>query len=888
MDPPVLYDNVFLENSALYGANTATEGASLVLGDSEGSLLRVMSSVDYHITSYTDDFSLLVSLQDYYGNKVTKGTSLLRVSLVDEFTSCASDAYLSGSTYENIVEGVANFSNFQIHCSPYGVVGIKAEYVDTATTVESVTFTAKFRGCWIGEKYENGECIECPNGYYSLVENATDCLPCPDNAKECYGKTIVVEEGYWRISSLDDNIMTCPLISSSCKQGDYSGQDSCNAGYEGPLCGVCSANYYLDSFTHSCKSCSDSSITVVGAVLIALAGVAVIILFFTLAWPYIVSKISKFTGIGMMWSDTVTETFKKKWIENTRKSKLVQNKFKLITSLYQILSTLPTVLSLVFPSSYYKLLNTFTIINLTFINDLGLHCFVSKFDYVDFLQFTTVFPMLVAALIFIMYCVHRKSVEVSSALPIKYNAMAVSELNKKLVIVRSTYMFVFIVFTYLTLPGISISIFQMLNPCTDVDPNNVEPGYDKYLTVDLTISCDSHRYRNGVVWAYLMIIVYPVGLPLFYFYLLHSFKDVIYNRRNYSADNQNVSKIIRQVGADVFHTKRRNLASLNFLYSSYKPKYWYFEVVDTYRRIFFTGGLTLLAPLGSQVQLMIGILLASATIFVYQTINPYESKELGYSAVICLWQVVIVLSIAILIQLEANISRAAITAVLLFSILSILVYEIGTSLYKLKKKQDKKRLNIRVKGANQRPARDTLTMRAKALQLQKNKKGNILIENDDEEDASSSDDEPAFPSTVTNVSLSNSIKKVDSTIQKDSTMRKVTLGDKKSDAKNQHNTANVASTTLKHRKKQDHVESHSEDSEIITNFSSENDDFDDYSISDSECSDMADDDDFPSALEINNVSKMSYFESQNEQLATLSRWSRDQIHLQFDSPDQQC
>jgi hypothetical protein len=426
-----------------------------------------------------------------------------------------------------------------------------------------------------------------------------------------------------------------------------------------------------------------------------------------------------------MWSENVTETFKQKWKENKRKSKLVQNKFKLITSLFQILSTLPTVLSLVFPSSYYTLLNTFTIVNLTFVNDVGLHCFVSNFDYVDFLQFTTVFPMLVGVLIFIMYFIHRKIIEASNVLAVRYNALSVSSLNKKLTIVRSTYLFIFIVFTYLALPGVSISIFQMLNPCTDVDPNNVEPGYDKYLTVDLTISCDSHRYRNGKFWAYLMIFVYPVGLPLFYFYLLYSFKDVIYNRHNYSGDNPNVSAIIRQVGVDAFNTKRRNLSALSFLYSSYKPKYWYFEVVDTYRRIFFTGGLTLLAPFGTQTQLMVGILLASATVFIYQTIDPYESKELGYSAVICLWQVVTVLYVSSLIQMDADISQSAITAFLLFSILSILGYELGVSIYKFKQKHDKKRLNIRVKDSDKRPARDALTMRANALKVKQNKKKEI-------------------------------------------------------------------------------------------------------------------------------------------------------------------
>jgi len=42
--------------------------------------------------------------------------------------------------------------------------------------------------------------------------------------------------------------------------------------------------------------------------------------------------------------------------------------------------------------------------------------------------------------------------------------------------------------------------------------------------------------------------------------------------------------------------KQKNLEALSFLYSSYEPKYWWFEVFETLRMLALTGFLVFLAP----------------------------------------------------------------------------------------------------------------------------------------------------------------------------------------------------------------------------------------------------------------------------------------------------
>ena len=74
--------------------------------------------------------------------------------------------------------------------------------------------------------------------------------------------------------------------------------------------------------------------------------------------------------------------------------------------------------------------------------------------------------------------------------------------------------------------SVSTTIFGSFN-CTSIDPEKLLPGTPTYLRNDYSISCDSPRYRFGVVWAVVMIFIYPIGIPLMYFGLLYSARNAI-------------------------------------------------------------------------------------------------------------------------------------------------------------------------------------------------------------------------------------------------------------------------------------------------------------------------------------------------------------------------
>ena len=97
-------------------------------------------------------------------------------------------------------------------------------------------------------------------GRFTSLNNGT-CAACPANAVCQYG-IIVAEPGYWKSSAASTDVQPCPeeeacdfenrtqlLVQLTLNGTDEATllQASCYAGYEGPLCAVCSAGYGRDT-----------------------------------------------------------------------------------------------------------------------------------------------------------------------------------------------------------------------------------------------------------------------------------------------------------------------------------------------------------------------------------------------------------------------------------------------------------------------------------------------------------------------------------------------------------------------------------------------------------------------------------------------------------------
>ncbi|CAN0394727.1 unnamed protein product, partial [Ectocarpus fasciculatus] len=341
--------------------------------------------------------------------------------------------------------------------------------------------------------------------------------------------------------------LKCPHR-DSCGGGSGTGDALCLDGYEGPVCGVCSDGYSYRASTQQCEPCSNlygldaSVIILICAVSLVIAGIV-----------YVYSNFN--------------ERFK---TMDDVYAALFFPRLKIYVTMWQIVSLLPFTLNVDFPNAYTAIASVLGVFNLNVSRSALVTCSAGHdYDAIDALVVDTVYPIVLVCVLWIIFHVHVMFNEA------RLNPTPMPRL-------RSRYFTVFLVFTYLILPFTSVEIFQVFS-CRDVDPDDVENGDDRYMTVDYSVSCASEKYQFGFVWAIVSIFVYPVGIPAFYFYELYSARHLIMSRNDHSEFSSDSD------------AKSALLKPLHFLFEFYNPQFWYWEVVETLHRLLLTGVLVVIS-----------------------------------------------------------------------------------------------------------------------------------------------------------------------------------------------------------------------------------------------------------------------------------------------------
>jgi hypothetical protein len=212
-------------------------------------------------------------------------------------------------------------------------------------------------------------------------------------------------------------------------------------------------------------------------------------------------------------------------------------------------------------------------------------------DYIDRMIIQTLAPICVSAILFFILAVHlffMRNADVGDR-----------------EIVGSRYFTLFLLLTYLVLPGVAISIFGAFG-CVNVDPDHVLSTDSTFMLRELGVSCSSARYRFGVNWAIAMIFVYPFGILCLYTYVLYINRKAI---KRWEGSPEAVEDGLGFLRAKSSNLSRRaidnsdkmilsNLITpreIKLLFRSYKEKYWYWEVIETMRRILLTGVVSIVA-----------------------------------------------------------------------------------------------------------------------------------------------------------------------------------------------------------------------------------------------------------------------------------------------------
>ena len=292
----------------------------------------------------------------------------------------------------------------------------------------------------------------------------------------------------------------------------------------------------------------------------------------------------------------------------------LRNKFKILLSFSQILFSMTEVFVLSFPVVFESFLdNVLSLVSLSFVGDfVGIDCLVETNFYSKFLV-QTLTPLAVCLVLGIVYgraliVEHTKNAALQLSRVREEQAREAhrEERHESEVMVMSTVLLM----TYIILPTVSVTIFNLF-ACESFDDGT------RMLMVDYSISCQTDTYTAYKVLGVFMVLVWPLGVPLLYL-------AVLYRRRHRLNPAYWVPECKDMDEEQICNFREENSRNDNirFLFDMYRPKTWWWEVLETFRRLLLAGALVVFDA-GSALQYFCGLWICLVALLLYAYWVPF-------------------------------------------------------------------------------------------------------------------------------------------------------------------------------------------------------------------------------------------------------------------------
>ncbi|CAM9335907.1 unnamed protein product, partial [Choristocarpus tenellus] len=378
--------------------------------------------------------------------------------------------------------------------------------------------------------------------------------------------TLALEKGYWRTSNTSVTILGC--YNKDACLGGVDTEEYCAPGYTGPYCTVCSEGYapYL---VYSCRQCTGGSKTkaqAMAGIILAFAtiGVAVVI-------TYLLSA-----------DDNSASPPRRTWIGRIRE-RIPFRALKIVVVVWQIISQFTTVAGVVYPGVYQHFIGVVDFFNLDIGIIFSIGCIDIVFGFYNRLLTSTIGPLVVMVALLATYSISR---------------LIHGKSASAMVIVNQKHMSMALLLTFLIYSSVSSTVFLTF-ACDDLDDGR------SLLRADYSLSCNTNRHLMFKIYAGVMILVYPIGIPFLYGVLLFRHRHAL---RSHGVDR----------GENV------RLKAFSDLWGPYKPKVFYYELVECFRRVMLTGLVVFIYP-DSAAQIAATVGLAFAFQLVSEVLSPHSN-----------------------------------------------------------------------------------------------------------------------------------------------------------------------------------------------------------------------------------------------------------------------
>jgi hypothetical protein len=300
---------------------------------------------------------------------------------------------------------------------------------------------------------------------------------------------------------------------------------------------------------------------------------------------------------------------------------------KIVLSYFQVVGALSFNFDIEFPP-FFTMVMTYisSIVNLDFLNMLPVGCVMSSFNYHHTLLIYTLVPFLIGFNMIVAYRILRKKGKIAAS---------------------NTIFSWFLFMMFLILPSVSTKILNTF-ACRPFDGS-----YGSFLKVDYSIDCASDEHIFYEAYAKVCILLYPLGIPTFYVLLLRRARKILNPGQKHMEKRYGVEDGLKRAieERERLEEERLEIRSLAFLYDSYEPKYYWFEVVETVRKLMLSGGLVLLGP-GTMEQIIVSLMICLASIRIFSGCEPYIEYKVDVFMEMSQWQIFFVMFAALLIRVD--------------------------------------------------------------------------------------------------------------------------------------------------------------------------------------------------------------------------------------------
>ena len=380
----------------------------------------------------------------------------------------------------------------------------------------------------------SGLCV-CQSGFYELQTDASDptirraCSACvagmdcstPGSTVE----TLRVLPSFWRQLASSSNVRECRL--DGVCVGGIVGVDpddearrralqaaappadtQCLDFHTGPLCELCEEGYGLND-DDQCELCASTSYLRVRT-----AGWIMLAIVLTLLAVVCTFKCRRARRRARRDANMTQEEIDARAKEEKERLDAVSAltsrwvvKFKLAIAFLQVSTVMTTSYDIDFPNVVDKVSSYFEFVNFSLFSFVQIGCKATAFDQFDRLLVVTLIPLVLVAVLAAAHTAFR-------CLPVRPWTKAKWQLGTFAAILSVTF---------LCYPIVAREVVQTFR-CTSFDDGS------KYLEADFRINCKSDRYDDMFAYSIFCIVIFIVGIPVFYFVTLFRVRHVLYQR----------------------------------------------------------------------------------------------------------------------------------------------------------------------------------------------------------------------------------------------------------------------------------------------------------------------------------------------------------------------